>query len=140
MARAITNTLNAVALDIKADFAVTTQTWGDKPMFAITSPTPYTRAIGTDNENYTRLNEGTRPHVIAPRPGGTLVFRTPFKSKTLPRTIASGSGSKGANQVFTRKPIQHPGTEARQFDTVIKEKWDKQVGSIFQRAIDAEVS
>lgn len=137
MARAIQNTLTSTALAIKVDFEVTQQTWEHKATFVITSPTAYTREVATSDENYTRLNKGTAPHIISPRPGGTLVFRTPFRSKTLPRTIASTSGSKGANQVFTRKPIHHPGTEAREFDQVIAEKWDKQVGPIFQRSIDA---
>lgn len=137
MAQALTNTLNATALAIKADFAVTVQTWSDKPTFAIVSPTPYTRAIGTEHAIYTMLNKGTRPHIIRPKAGGVLVFRTPFQSKTLPRTIASGPGRRGAGQVFTRGPVNHPGTAAREWDTTIAAKWEKQVGAIFQRAIDA---
>jgi hypothetical protein len=139
MARAITNTMNATALAIQTDFRTTAQTFDDKPAFAIESPTPYTRTIGTDNENYTRLNAGTSPHTIAPRPGGTLAFRTPFRSKTVPRSIGSGPGAKGAGVVFTRKPIHHPGTEARAFDKVIADKWDRQFAAIMQRAIDSEV-
>lgn len=139
MALAITNTLNATALAIKADFDVTAQTFDDKPTFAIRSPTTYTRDVSTDNENYTRLNEGTRPHIIAPRPQGTLVFRTPFRSKTLPRQIMSRSGAKGGNVVFTRKPIHHPGTAPRQFDQVIADKWRKQFPIVMQRAIDSAV-
>lgn len=137
MAQAITNTLNATALGIKADFEVTAQTWSDKPAFAIISPTTYTRAIGTEHAIYTMLNKGTRPHIIRPKAGGVLVFRTPFQSKTLPRQIASGPGRKGAAQVFTRGPINHPGTAARQWDTTIAEKWQKQFPTVMQRAIDA---
>lgn len=140
MARAITNTLNAVALDMQIDFKTTTQTWRDKPTFAIASPTPYSRTIGTDDENYARLNAGTRPHLIRPRSGGVLVFKTPFAPKTLPRSISSGPGRTGSNVVFTAKPVNHPGTEARAWDKTIAAKWDKKVGPIFQRAIDAEVS
>lgn len=140
MARAITNTMQSTALAIQTDFNVTTQTWDDKPTFAIESPTPYTRRVGTDDENYTRLNAGTKPHVIAPRPGGTLVFRTPFRSKTTPRRIGSSAGSKGGNVVFTRRPVHHPGAEARDFDKVIAEKWNRQFAGIMQRSIDSEVS
>lgn len=139
MARAITNTLNSVALDMQTDFRVTTQTWRDKPTFAIASPTPYTRIVGTDDSVYTMLNEGTRAHLIRPRAGGVLVFRTPFRSKTVPRSISSGPGGTGAQQVITPKPVRHPGTQAREWDTVIAQKWDKKVGPIFQRAIDSEV-
>jgi hypothetical protein len=139
MARAITNTMNATALAIQTDFRTTAQTFDDKPTFAVDSPTAYTRTIGTDDENYTRLNAGTRPHIIAPRPGGTLVFRTPFRSKTVPRQIGSGAGSKGGNVVFTRKPIHHPGSAPRAFDKVIADKWRRQFAATMQRAIDAEV-
>lgn len=139
MARAITNTLNNTALNIQTDFKVTTQTWRDKPTFVIESPTPYTRIVGTDDGNYTRLNEGTRPHTIAPH-GRVLVFRTPFQSKTLPHSISSRGGGKGTNVVITPKPVHHPGTQAREWDTTIAQKWDKQVGPLFQRAIDAEIN
>lgn len=139
MRRAITNALQSTAMGIKADFDVTAQTWSDKPTFVIGSPTPWTRTVSTDDANYTRLNEGTRPHIIRPRAGGALVFRTPFRSKTVPRQIGSGPGRQGNSQVFTRGPVNHPGTAPRQWDQVIADKWDKQFATIMQRSIDAEV-
>jgi hypothetical protein len=139
MARAITNTLNGTALAIKADFEVTTQTWGDKPTFTIETPNQFERTIGTDDENYIRLNDGTRAHVIWPH-GKVLVFNTPFQSKTLPRSIASGPGHKGGNKVITRGPVRHPGTAAREWDKAIAQKWDRLFAQNMQRAIDAEVS
>jgi hypothetical protein len=137
MAQAITNTLNATALGIRTDFAVTVQTWNDKPLFAITSPTVYTREIGTDDAIYAMLNEGTKAHEIFPKPGKILVFGTPFRSKTLPRQIASGPGSKGKQKVISRHGVHHPGTDARQWDTTIADKWRKQFPTVMQRAIDA---
>lgn len=138
MARAITNTLNMTALAIKVDFEVTAQTWDHKPSFTIESPTPYEREIGTNDENYGRLNKGTRPHLIVPRRGRVLVFTTPFQSKTLPRSIASGPGRRGNVRVTTRR-VHHPGTAAREWDTTIQQKWDRQFPVQMQRAIDAEV-
>lgn len=140
MRRAITNALQSTALGIKADFEVTQQTWADKATFVISSPTPWTREVATDDENYTRLNEGTRPHIIRPKAGGVLVFRTPFRSKTLPRQISSGPGRSGGAPVFTRGPVNHPGTTARAWDTTIADKWRKQFATIMQRSIDAEVT
>lgn len=142
MARVITNTLNSVALDMQTDFNVTTQTWDDKPTFAIESPTPYTRTVGTDDSVYAMLNEGTPPHDIFPRRKTALAFRGPFQSKTLPRQIMSRSGGAGASEtVLPRgRGVRHPGTEARAWDATIAKKWDRQVGAIFQRAIDSEVS
>lgn len=136
MARAIQNTLTNVAENIRIDFLVTVQTWEHKPTFAIIA-SAWSRTVGTDGDIYAMLNKGTRPHIIRPKAGGVLVFRTPFRSKTLPRSISSGAGGKGLNQVITRGPVHHPGTAAREWDQVIAQKWDKQVGPIFQRAIDA---
>lgn len=140
MARVIQNTLNTQALAIKVDFGVTVQTWESKPEFSIRSVSPYEREIGTDDTNYSRLNEGTPPHVITPRRGRVLVFRTPFRAKTVPNSISSGPGSKGTNTVFVTGPVNHPGTKPRQWDKAIKKKWDRLIGPLFQRAIDAEVN
>lgn len=139
MARVITNTMQATALAIQTDFKATTQTWETKPSFAIDSPTPYERVIGTDDDIYSMLNEGTPEHDIVPKMGKVLVFRTPFRPKSRPRYIGSNAGSKGGNVVFTRKPVHHPGTEPRAWNTTIAEKWRKQFATIMQRAIDAEV-
>lgn len=139
MARAITNQLNMTALALKVDFQVTTKTWDDAPTFQIQTPTAWTRTVGTGHAIYAMLNEGTDPHTISPKPGGALVFRTPFQSKTLPRSISSSAGSKGSNVVFTRRSVRHPGTEARAWDTAIAQKWDALFPQQMQRAIDAEV-
>lgn len=137
--RAITNTLNATAKAIKADFGVTTQTWGHRPEFAITSPSPYEREVSTDDPVYGMLNEGTPEHEIRPRHSKVLRFQTPFRSKTVPRQIRSRKGATGKQEVFSRG-VHHPGTEARKWDEAIFEKWDRQMGTIFQRAIDSEVT
>lgn len=136
--RAITNTLTATAKAIKADFGVTTQTWGNKPTFTIESPSPYERSIGTDDDVYTMLNEGTKAHEIRPKRGKVLRFQTPFRSKTVPREIMSSAGSKGKVEIFSRA-VHHPGTKPREWDAAIFEKWDRQMGTIFQRSIDAEL-
>lgn len=139
MARAITNAMNGAARDIQIDFRVTTQTWNGKPDFTIQVISQFERAIGTGHAVYKMLNEGTRAHLIYPRRSRVLVFNTPFVSKTLPRSISSRGGRKGSNQVITRGPVRHPGTQSRQWDKVIKEKWDRLFPGIMQRAIDAEV-
>lgn len=142
MARVITNTLNATALAIQTDFRVTAQTWEDKPDFTIESPTPYEREIGTSDAVYGMLNEGTPAHDIFPRRKKSLAWKGPFRSKTLPRSIASSPGQRGNVQTILPKGrgVRHPGTKAREWDTTIQQKWDRQVATNFQRAIDAEVS
>lgn len=136
--RAITNALNAAAKGIKADFGVTAQTWSDKPTFTTSSLGPYVREVSTDDPVYSMLNEGTRPHEIRPKAGKVLRFQTPFRSKTVPREIRSRKGATGKNEVFSRG-VHHPGTAPREWDQVIAEKWDRQLGAIFQRSIDSEL-
>lgn len=84
------------------------------------------------------LNEGTQPHVIRPRNKRILLFNTPFRSKTVPGKIYSRQGMIGKSKVVARV-VHHPGTAARYWNKVIKEKWEAQLPVTFQRAIDAAV-
>lgn len=138
LSRAIENTLDNVAKDIKVDFDVTTQTWNERPDFTIEKREGY-RFIGTDNEIYGYVNFGTRAHPIRPLGSGVLRFQTGFRPKTVVRQIKSNAGSHFGPFAAARE-VMHPGTEARAFDEVIKEKWDGLMQNTFQRAIDAEVS
>ena len=137
--RAITNALTATAKGIKADFGVTTQTWSNKPTFTINSPSPFERETSTDHAVYSMLNEGTKAHEIRPRRSKVLRFPSVFRPKTIPGQIVSLHGARGGDAVFSRG-VHHPGTEARKWDEVIAEKWDQQLPTIFQRAIDSEVT
>jgi len=138
MRKVIQNTLTAQAKAIKADFGVTVQTWDHKPKIAISTPSPYERAIVVEGDIYAMLNEGTRAHDIKPKRGGVLRFQGPFRAKTLPNEIASQGGQKGNVTVWSRG-VHHPGTKARNWDRVIAKKWQERIGDIFQRAIDAAV-
>lgn len=138
MARVIQNTLNARALDIKVDFGVTVASWDHNVTFSVTSPSPYERIVSTEDDIYRMLNQGTAPHRIEPKGGGVLRFTGPFRAKTVPNSISSGSGSKGSTETFTRG-VNHPGTQARNWNKAIAKKWRRLVGPLFQRAIDSEV-
>lgn len=118
--RAIQQALDTVASLAELDFQKTTATWGGKPSFGIESPSEFTRVIGTDDENYQRIDEGTRPHVIVAH-GEVLAFAPGGSPKTRPRVIGSRGGSKGSTVVFTKR-VHHPGTEAREFSDVVGEK------------------
>lgn len=139
MARALTNQLNQTARSIKVDFGVTTATWEHTPTFRVESPSTWEREITTDDATYAMLNDGTRAHLIPPGPRGVLVFRTPFRAKSRPRYIGSNKGAKGKSVVFTRRPIRHPGTAARNWDAAIAEKWQAKFPAQMQRAIDAGI-
>lgn len=136
MAQAIKNALDGAAKAAQVDFNVTAQTWQHKPAFTIDSPSDFSRVIGTDDEVYGYVNSGTRPHVIKPRNGKVLAFGSSFSPKTAPRVIGSGGGSKGGGTVFSRG-VNHPGTDAREFDQAKAEKWTDLLPQTIQRAIDS---
>lgn len=141
--RAIENTMTDVAEDIRIDFLVTVETWTDKPRFHVVR-SRYRRLIYTEDTIYLYVSGGTQPHLIVARNAKALVFyQGGFRPKTRVRAIRSNVGRK-ADQVrrVVPKPIpvHHPGTEAREFDLVIAEKWRKQFPQIMQRAINAEVA
>jgi hypothetical protein len=138
--RAIENTLDGAALDIKVDFAVTTSTWTNQPRFYIRK-TKGERFIGTDGLIYKFVSGGTKPHLItAHTPKGLAFYATGFRPKSRVRFIGSNKGQQ-ANKDFRRPMVvHHPGTQAREYPEVIKEKWDQELPKIFQRAIDSEVN
>lgn len=140
--RAVENSLTNRAEDIRIDFLVTGQTWKRQPVFLIRKR-PMGRMIYTNDEVYGYVSLGTRPHIIMAKNAPALrFFRTGFRAKTRTRIIASYAG-KIANKdlTFVRPPkvVHHPGTEARDFQKVIAEKWRKQFPKLLQQAINAEV-
>lgn len=138
LARAKKNALEGAAKGALIDFKVTAQTWSHKPSFAIEAPNDNERIVGTNDDIYGYVDEGTRAHVIVAR-GKTLAFPSGYKAKTRPRVIgSSGGGGKGAT-VFTKR-VQHPGTDAREFSETIATKWEEQLAMLLQRAIDAELT
>ncbi len=138
LTRALINAMNGVAKDIQVDFKTTTQSWEHKVDFPIQQPNAYRRIVATDDEVYGWVNDGTKAHDIFPKKK-ILVFKTPFKPKTVPNKIMSGPGSKGTNVAISKRGVHHPGTKARKFDVAIKNKWDKEFGVIMQRALDSEI-
>lgn len=136
--RVISNTMTAIAKDIKVDYDVTTQTWDHRPSVTIERKGDYERIVKVESDIYAMLEAGTRPHMIRPRRARVLRFRTPFRAKTVPNQILSRGGTKGSTEVFSRG-VRHPGTRPRNWSKVIAAKWRKQAPQIMQRAIVAEL-
>ena len=138
---ALLNEMRKVATEIKKDFAKTTATWAHRVQFTVlvslTGPGPVV-LVGTDDRVYRYVDEGTRPHLIfagiytGKSKKKALAFRGAFRAKTTPRVIGSGAGFKGGALVL-RPYVQHPGTEARQFDVTIQGSWEPR----FKRRMEA---
>lgn len=120
--RAIKNALNAAAKGAQVDFKVTTRTWTNKPEFEIDDSQPDRRVIKTDDKIYGFVDQGTRPHIIRPHGRVLTWIGTKYKAKTIPGVIKSQQ-SRNDNTVVYTKLVQHPGTKARNFAKVIRDKW-----------------
>lgn len=109
--------------EVKQRYEKTTATWKHKPKFEILTDVSGDEAqvlVGTDDEIYGYVDQGTRPHVISARRAPTLAFQTGFQPKTKPRQIKSYRGKKFGPRVFPRQ-VRHPGTKAREFSDRIAE-------------------
>lgn len=95
--------------------------------------------VGTDDEIYGYVNEGTRPHVIKPKaPGYPLSFMIGGKAKTTPKQIPSSKGVLG-NIPVKAMVVHHPGTKAREFDKQIQKKYEKKFQNTAQKALDRAI-
>ena len=130
MRRALLSGMHAAARVIKKDFEDTTKHWKHKVKFEyIVSLAKGNVAIlvTTDDEIYRYVNEGTKPHDIwagaytGKSNKRVLAFPSSFTPKTKPGSLATGRGRKGRVDTFVPM-VHHPGTEAREFDTLIEEK------------------
>lgn len=124
--KVVENTLNETALAVQVDFGVTTQTWNHKPAFNIRS-TPGQRIVSTDDRIYGFVSNGTRVRRALMSPD--------FQPKTRNRYIGSNQGR--GRVLVVRRTINRPGIQAREFDSAIAEKWDREFGRQMQRAIDS---
>lgn len=122
---------------IRTDLEKTTRTWKHKPIFTIHIETKGDALVSvyTDNLIYYFVSHGTEPHIIKPRRKKFLAFGVPFQAKTRVRWIGSRNGSRGKLQVFS-KGVHHPGTEAREFDKVVSDKWQPKFEILMKRRID----
>lgn len=126
---------------IKADFRKTTATWSHQPKW-YTTRRGTDWYIGTTDEIYRYVNEGTRPHTIAPkRAGGRLrFFRGGFKAKSRVGYIDSYAGKSANKDLTWAKIVHHPGTKARNFSIKIRDKWIKEFAKMCRQAIHTAAS
>jgi hypothetical protein len=136
--RELKDALDHTANIVKDDFEKTVRTWINKPGFRKAGPL-LTRdslqmAVYTNHELYTYVTRGTPPHLIRPRRSRRLRFQTGFKAKTRPRVISSRAGGASGPVAFARA-VQHPGTQARDFDIEIARRRQKNHENLIRLAI-----
>lgn len=130
--------------ELLKDFKKTTETWETEVEFEKVvdyKPNGPEVFVGTDNEIYGYVNNGTPRHdifagyytgksnkkVLAFQWGG----KGSYKAKTKPRVIGSGPSSISNAQPWRLPYVDHPGFEGRHFDEEIEKKHE----SKFRRAM-----
>lgn len=109
------------------DYKVTTRTWTHKVRFVASKPSSsgggeFSATVGTDDKIYGFVDRGTRRHIIRPKRGKRLSFRTGYIARTVPRVLHSGRSSYRGGWA-SAKAVKHPGTQARRFTIIIQIKW-----------------
>lgn len=129
--QAIQAALNDAEREALVSYGNTVQTWTRKPVFTSQRLALWERVIGTDDEIYGYVNHGTEPHIIRPRnPGGVLAFQSGYQAKTIPNVAFSRAGGAFGPTVHARE-VNHPGTEARNFDDAIANRVQSRIVSLF---------
>lgn len=85
----------------------------------------FTIVVGTDDQIFQWTSEGTKPHPIAAVNAPSLVFPSLWSPKTAKNSLGAQPGGIGKHLGHWRKEqvVQHPGTEAREFDEDIGLKY-----------------
>lgn len=136
---AVQGALNQAMIETKLRFENTTRTWETPVEFTARKINAETAVVGTDNQIYVYVNDGTEPHEIRPRsPGGTLAFQTGYQAKTQPNVAFSQGGGAFGDYVHA-KAVQHPGTEARDFDEAIADQAVEYLQRFMQFAMQSAI-
>lgn len=135
---AVKAAMRETAEGARNDFERTTATWENKPSFELIETTTGI-VVGTDDQIYQYVDEGTRPHIIAPKAGKALRFMGGHRAKSTPRVIGSGSGGASGPVIIRRGAVQHPGTKARDFTEVISKKAENELPVVMAAHIGAAV-
>jgi hypothetical protein len=118
------------ATEMEREFKKTTASWKTQVDFEkIIDTTGGSMAVlvGTDNEIYGYVDEGTEPHVIRPVNAPALAFiwggKGSYRSATIPKWIGSRPASVSGT-LHRTKEVHHPGTVARRFSQTIQD-WEQ---------------
>jgi hypothetical protein len=132
----------SIADDMLLDLELAVATWDHKVKFEeeVNVTTSLVEIlVGTDDEIFRYVDEGTKPHPIMPKkPGGKLRFQSGYKAKSTPGVQVSSVGGPFGDVVYA-KGVQHPGTKARNFTGQLTLRWRIQVYRRLNLAIQRAV-
>lgn len=125
----ILNATESYARYIRRQMKKPTITWTHKPTFKIQKAGPradgsVSSAAYTEDENYVRIDQGTKPHSISPRnyPYLALKNTTP---KTTPNSLEARPGQTLSPPSKVYHTVEHPGITPRNFTEEVRNKAEK---------------
>ena len=139
----IRNELQRISKDILFDFESTTVYWNHKVKFQRIVDTDFASGsvsilVGTDDEIYGYVDQGTKMHTIQPKKkGGLLAFKVGGSPKTQPGVMVSGQGQPGTQQVFAKKVRNK--IRARKFSKTIQKEWTPKFKHRMEKAMNEAV-
>ena len=126
-----------VADEIELDFYLTVNTWKHQPDFekiVEIGSAAISILVGTDNEIYRYVNDGTKRHWVEPKKAKALRFRSLYTAKTTPGKMVARSG--GASGPFWySKGHWVSGIDDRNFDEAIQKEWEPKFKSRMEDAM-----
>ncbi len=136
---AIRKALEKSAKETKKLFKKTTRTWNHQPVFE-TRIKDDSAEVGTNDERYKWINDGTPDRPISPKTaGGRLAWQSKFVPKTIPRKIMSRQGGKSGPVDTFRRQVYHHEIEARNFAEVIQGEMGKEFKKDFEKAMEEQL-
>jgi len=124
------------------DFHATTSTWDHKPefekLFQLSGGT-VAIIVGTDDEIYGYVSNGTKRHWVGPKGKGrggadALKFMSIYTPKTSPGSMSAGPGG-GSGEFWFSKGHYVSGIKARRFDEHIQKLWVKKFKTRIEKAM-----
>lgn len=117
-----------------------TDTWEHKPRFEIQKGGPRSGGmIGasayTTDENYIRIDQGTNPHIIAPKSGKSLMLKR-VTPKTSPHSLEARASKVVRDPDIVSGPVEHPGIQARHFTDTVRKTAEKEFIYETKKVID----
>lgn len=126
---AFDESLNTIGAGAKKDFDDIVAGWKHKPNFIMqrTRNTVAVTVKGPNAKVWGYVDQGVKPHIIRAKNKPLLKFRGgKYSAKTRAgNSKYRGPGTSSGGWV-SKKQIRHPGSVARQFTRIIRNKWERQ--------------
>lgn len=137
---ALTEGLTEVGEEMKATYEGLVAPWSNPPKFEILVEArgELSVVVGTNDQIFQWVNDGTAPHVITPRPEnktGRLHYQTTFTPMTQRGfLVTNASGGKSGPWAHPAR-VFHPGVEPRNFDQQVAEEFQPELEKVIRRVL-----